>query len=121
MVSLLSFSLTFSLAESICDDPAIIERNIRSVKISSPDARPVPFSSLDAPIDTVIQYRGWDPNLAVQDYYSRIRDHEKHYETVDELDVASIRIINVCFQCAARGIFLPLIVRLRLARRSWSM
>ncbi|KAH9998625.1 bifunctional 6-phosphofructo-2-kinase/fructose-2,6-bisphosphate 2-phosphatase [Russula vinacea] len=68
------------ILESICDDPAIIERNIRSVKISSPDARP---------------YRGWDPNLAVQDYYSRIRDHEKHYETVDELDVASIRIINV--------------------------
>lgn len=65
------------ILESICDDPAVIERNIRSVKISSPD------------------YRGWDPNLAVQDYYSRIRDHEKHYETVDELDVPSIRIINV--------------------------
>jgi len=47
------------------------------VKISSPD------------------YRGWDPNLAVQDYYGRIRDHEKHYETVDELDVPSIRIMNV--------------------------
>ncbi|KAI0000183.1 bifunctional 6-phosphofructo-2-kinase/fructose-2,6-bisphosphate 2-phosphatase [Russula compacta] len=65
------------ILESICDDPAVIERNIRSVKISSPD------------------YRGWDPNLAVQDYYSRIRDHEKHYETVDELDVPSIRINNV--------------------------
>lgn len=31
----------------------------------------------------------------MQDYYSRIRDHEKHYETVDELDVPSIRINNV--------------------------
>jgi hypothetical protein len=65
------------MLESICDDPAIIERNIRSVKISSPD------------------YRSWDPDLAVQDYYNRIRGHEKHYETVDELDVPSIRIINV--------------------------
>jgi 6-phosphofructo-2-kinase/fructose-2,6-biphosphatase 4 len=42
---LLFVSLTsFPLAESMCDDPAVIERNIRSVKISSPDARSVPFS-----------------------------------------------------------------------------
>lgn len=46
-----SFSLTFPFAESICDDPAIIERNIRSVKISSPDARPRSiFSSLHSPL-----------------------------------------------------------------------
>ncbi|KAI0298673.1 6-phosphofructo-2-kinase-domain-containing protein [Multifurca ochricompacta] len=64
------------ILESTCDDPAVIERNIRSVKISSPD------------------YRSWDPDLAVQDYYNRIRDHEIHYETVDELDVPSIRIVN---------------------------
>ncbi|KAH9039219.1 bifunctional 6-phosphofructo-2-kinase/fructose-2,6-bisphosphate 2-phosphatase [Lactarius hengduanensis] len=65
------------MLESICDDPAIIERNIRSVKISSPD------------------YRSWNPDLAVQDYYNRIKGHGKDYETVDELDVPSIRIINV--------------------------
>ncbi|KAI0261665.1 bifunctional 6-phosphofructo-2-kinase/fructose-2,6-bisphosphate 2-phosphatase [Gloeopeniophorella convolvens] len=65
------------ILESICDDPVIIERNIRSVKISSPD------------------YRSWDPDLAVQDYFNRIRDHEKYYETVDELYMPSIRIINV--------------------------
>jgi 6-phosphofructo-2-kinase/fructose-2,6-biphosphatase 4 len=51
----------------------------------------------------VNQYRGWDPNLAVQDYYSRIRDHENHYETVDELDVPSIRIMNVCSQGSLYG------------------
>lgn len=55
----------------------------------------------------------------MQDYYSRIRDHEKHYETVDELDVPSIRIINVCSR--APLVASPLISQLRLARRSWSM
>ncbi|KAI0064410.1 bifunctional 6-phosphofructo-2-kinase/fructose-2,6-bisphosphate 2-phosphatase [Artomyces pyxidatus] len=65
------------MLESICDDPKIVERNIRSVKISSPD------------------YRGWDPDKAVEDYYGRIRGHEKHYETVDELTWPFIRIINV--------------------------
>lgn len=37
----------------MCDDPAVIERNIRSVKISSPDARPVPFLLYYAPVDAV--------------------------------------------------------------------
>lgn len=41
------------------------------------------------------QYRGWDPDKAVEDYYGRIRDHEKHYETVDETTWPFIRIINV--------------------------
>ena len=41
------------------------------------------------------QYRGWDPDKAVEDYYSRIRDHEKHYEPVEEKTWPFIRIINV--------------------------
>ncbi|EIM89310.1 bifunctional 6-phosphofructo-2-kinase/fructose-2,6-bisphosphate 2-phosphatase [Stereum hirsutum FP-91666 SS1] len=65
------------ILESLCDDNAIIEQNIRSVKISSPD------------------YRNWDPDRAVQDYYKRIQDHEKHYEAVEELTWPFIRIINV--------------------------
>lgn len=65
------------MLESMCDDNTIIERNIRSVKISSPD------------------YKGWDPDKAVKDYYGRIRDHEEHYETVEELTWPFIRIINV--------------------------
>jgi hypothetical protein len=68
----------------------------------------------------VNQYRGWDPNLAVQDYYSRIRDHEKHYETVDELDVPSIRIMNVCSQSSLYGMS-PQLTTIRSERRSWSM
>ncbi|TFK64254.1 bifunctional 6-phosphofructo-2-kinase/fructose-2,6-bisphosphate 2-phosphatase [Pluteus cervinus] len=65
------------MLESLCDNKEIIERNIRSVKISSPD------------------YRGWNPDKAVQDYYIRIRDHEKHYEPVEETDWPYIRILNV--------------------------
>lgn len=63
--------------ESWCDKQEIIERNIRSVKISSPD------------------YRGWDPDKAVEDYYGRIKDREKAYQPVEELNWPYIRIINV--------------------------
>ncbi|KAJ3495775.1 hypothetical protein NMY22_g19893 [Coprinellus aureogranulatus] len=65
------------MLESLCDDKDIIESNIRSVKISSPD------------------YRGWDPDKAVEDYYHRIKDHEKHYETIDDLHWPYIKILNV--------------------------
>lgn len=41
------------------------------------------------------QYRNWDPDQAVKDYYKRIQDHEKHYETVEELTWPFIRILNV--------------------------
>ncbi|EKM57551.1 uncharacterized protein PHACADRAFT_138754 [Phanerochaete carnosa HHB-10118-sp] len=63
--------------ESMCDNEDIILSNIRGVKISSPD------------------YRGWDPEKAIEDYLQRIRDHEKHYETVEETTVPNIRIVNV--------------------------
>ncbi|KII87588.1 hypothetical protein PLICRDRAFT_162313 [Plicaturopsis crispa FD-325 SS-3] len=65
------------MLESLCDNKEIIETNIRSVKISSPD------------------YRGWDPDQAVEDYYRRIRDHEAHYEPVEETTWPFIRVINV--------------------------
>ncbi|KAF8903376.1 6-phosphofructo-2-kinase-domain-containing protein [Gymnopilus junonius] len=63
--------------ESLCDNKEIIEANIRSVKISSPD------------------YKGWDPDKAVQDYYTRIRGHEEFYETIDDQTWPYIKIINV--------------------------
>jgi hypothetical protein len=58
------------------------------------DSSHVVFACLTLPC--LVKYRAWDPDFAVQDYYNRVRGHEKHYETVDELDVPSIRIINVC-------------------------
>ncbi|PPQ71767.1 hypothetical protein CVT24_006528 [Panaeolus cyanescens] len=66
------------MLESMCDNKEIIETNIRSVKISSPD-----------------QYRGWNPDKAVEDYYTRIRDHEKYYEPVEDTTWPFIRIMNV--------------------------
>ncbi|TRM62187.1 6-phosphofructo-2-kinase-domain-containing protein [Schizophyllum amplum] len=65
------------MLESVCDNQEIIEGNIRSVKISSPD------------------YRGWDSDQAVKDYFRRIQDHEKFYEPVEETTWPFIRIINV--------------------------
>ncbi|CAA7269977.1 unnamed protein product [Cyclocybe aegerita] len=65
------------MLESLCDNKEIIERNIRSVKISSPD------------------YKNWDPDKAVEDYYMRIRDHEKYYETLEDTTWPFIKIINV--------------------------
>ncbi|KZS96249.1 bifunctional 6-phosphofructo-2-kinase/fructose-2,6-bisphosphate 2-phosphatase [Sistotremastrum niveocremeum HHB9708] len=63
--------------ETLCDNMEIVEANIRSVKISSPD------------------YKGWDSDKAVADYWSRIKDHEKHYEPVEETTWPFIRIQNV--------------------------
>lgn len=65
------------MLETICDNREIIENNIRSVKISSPD------------------YRGWEPDKAVEDYYKRIHDHEKYYETISDKTWPYIRIFNV--------------------------
>lgn len=41
------------------------------------------------------QYRGWDQDKAVEDYYRRIKDHEIHYQPVEETTWPFIRIINV--------------------------
>ncbi|KLO14372.1 6PF2K-domain-containing protein [Schizopora paradoxa] len=65
------------LLESTCDNEEIVKANIRSVKISSPD------------------YKGWDEEKAIEDYYRRIHDHEKYYEPVEETDWPFIRIFNV--------------------------
>ncbi|KAL7414457.1 6-phosphofructo-2-kinase-domain-containing protein [Mrakia frigida] len=63
--------------ESMCDRDDIVEANIRSVKLSSPD------------------YKGWDADKAVKDYWSRIRDQEKFYEPIIDPDVAWIKVVNV--------------------------
>lgn len=63
--------------ESMCDDQETVVANIRSVKITSPD------------------YKNWSPEEAVQDYMSRIKDHERYYQPVDEEDKSYIKIINV--------------------------
>ncbi|KAK7208068.1 putative 6-phosphofructo-2-kinase [Myxozyma melibiosi] len=62
--------------ESICDRPEIIEANVRSVKISSPD------------------YIGWDEKEAIKDYLRRISDKIPHYESLDETEFSYIKLYN---------------------------
>lgn len=69
--------ISIMFLESICNDPTIIEANVRSVKISSPD------------------YVGWDQEKAVQDFYVRIRNHEREYETIENPSFPYIKVINV--------------------------
>jgi hypothetical protein len=61
-----------------------------------------PIGGLLLMLICTLQYRGWNPDKAVEDYYSRIRDHEKYYQPLEETTWPSIRIINVCFLPAPR-------------------
>lgn len=60
----------------MCTDERIIEENVRSVKISSPD------------------YAGWDPSEAVKDYLTRINARIPHFETMEEDDLRYIKMLN---------------------------
>ncbi|EGW32336.1 uncharacterized protein SPAPADRAFT_50901 [Spathaspora passalidarum NRRL Y-27907] len=53
--------------ESICNDPNIIESNIR-LKLSGPD------------------YKNMDPEVALNDFIGRLHNYEKAYETIDEAE-----------------------------------
>lgn len=44
--------------------------------------------------------------MAVQDYYRRIKDHEAHYEPVEETTWPFIRIINVSYMVFFAGILI---------------
>lgn len=88
----------------MCDRDDIVEANIRSVKLSSPDVRPSPSSSRPGRSLELLanliplsgsQYKGWDADKAVEDYWSRIRDQEKFYEPIIDPDVAWIKVVNV--------------------------
>lgn len=63
--------------ESICEDQEIILKNIRDVKLSSPD------------------YEGQPPELAAEDFMQRIRHYEEAYESITEDEYTYIKLINV--------------------------
>ncbi|KAI9832464.1 MAG: Fructose-2,6-bisphosphatase [Phylliscum demangeonii] len=65
--------------ESKCDDEAVIMSNILEVKTTSPD------------------YHGLDPDVAAQDFLSRIRHYEKVYQTIgeDEAHLTYVKLVNV--------------------------
>lgn len=62
--------------ESTCTDEKIIEENVRSVKISSPD------------------YVGWEPEAAVKDYLNRINARIPHFESMEENELHYVKMIN---------------------------
>ena len=74
--------------ESICDDDALLEENIRTVKTSTPD------------------YRDSDPEEAIADFKRRRQMYADVYETLDDQadsDKAYIKVIN-CRQFVVNNI-----------------
>lgn len=63
--------------ESICEDPALVEANIRATKLQSPD------------------YAGMDPDEAVKDFRARIAHYERIYEPITNDEVTFIKYIDV--------------------------
>lgn len=63
--------------ESICNDPAVIDANVRETKLRSPD------------------YSGDPPEEAVRDFLARIAHYERVYEPIDDPDTSYIKIIDV--------------------------
>ncbi|HKP59907.1 MAG TPA: 6-phosphofructo-2-kinase/fructose-2,6-bisphosphatase [Polyangiales bacterium] len=60
--------------EIACDDPAIIEANVRNTKLSSPD------------------YVNMDPDEAVADFRNRIKHYERIYQPLHEDEGAFLRV-----------------------------
>jgi broad specificity phosphatase PhoE/predicted kinase len=93
--------------ESICDDPAIIESNIRETKLLSPD------------------YAGVDTEEALRDFRARIANYERAYEPVDDPALAFVKVIDGGRQVVVNRVDGPLLARvvalllnLRLTRRT---
>jgi broad specificity phosphatase PhoE/predicted kinase len=63
--------------ESYCNDPAVIEANVRDTKLKSLD------------------YAGMDPDAASQDFIRRIAHYEGMYESLDDASQSYIKIIDV--------------------------
>lgn len=63
--------------ESFCNDPTVIEANVRDTKLKSLD------------------YAGMDPEAAAHDFLRRIAHYEGMYETLDDPSQSYIKIIDV--------------------------
>lgn len=69
------FKLFF--VESICEDPNIIEANVREVKIHSPD------------------YREVDKDMALSDFLQRIEHYKSSYQKIDESDESDYSYMQI--------------------------
>ncbi|KAI9560174.1 hypothetical protein GHT06_014185 [Daphnia sinensis] len=75
IVDKMGYKLFF--VESVCDDPAIIESNIRQVKITSPD------------------YANMDKEAAVEDFLQRIDHYHDQYQTLDEVEEDCLSFMKI--------------------------
>lgn len=85
IVNKMGYKLFF--VESVCDDPEIIEANIRQVKINSPD------------------YQGVDKEAAVEDFLQRISHYQEQYQPLDEAeekDLSFMKIFNTGYLITPR-------------------
>ncbi len=71
--------------ESICD-AAVVEANIREVKLGSPDY-----------VDTT-------PDQAVNDFRARIAHYERSYEPLDDPELSYVKLIDVGRQVVVNGV-----------------
>ncbi len=92
--------------ESICNDPAVIDANVRETKISSPD------------------YRFMEAEDAMRDFRSRIAHYERAYEPISDTSKSYIKIIDVGRQVVLNRIhgylparLAPLLINLHVAPR----
>ncbi|MCB9663269.1 MAG: histidine phosphatase family protein [Alphaproteobacteria bacterium] len=66
--------------EVVCERPEVIARNVREVKVDSPD------------------YVGRSKDHAIEDFFARIREYDRVYETLDpthDADVSYVRLIDM--------------------------
>jgi len=77
--------------ESICDDGEMLEKNIRSVKLSTPD------------------YKDMDPEEARKDFLARRQQYDHVYQTLNDNDGPHIKVFN-CKKFVVNNIrgYLPL-------------
>jgi broad specificity phosphatase PhoE len=72
--------------ESICDDPDIVEANIRETKLLSPD------------------YVGADPAVAVADFRTRIANYTRAYQPVSDTSLSFVKLVDAGRQVVANEI-----------------
>lgn len=70
-------SIPVMFIESICQDMEVILQNIKDVKLTSPD------------------YANMDPEMAAEDFKARIAHYEAAYESIAELELTYVKLINV--------------------------
>ncbi|KAL0268488.1 UNVERIFIED_CONTAM: hypothetical protein PYX00_010415 [Menopon gallinae] len=75
VVEKMNYKLFF--VESVCDDPEIIEQNIKEVKVSSPD------------------YVNMPNDVALKDFLKRIEHYQEKYEPLDEKRESSLSFMKI--------------------------